>query len=200
MATLALWLEFASTYSYPAAMRIAPLAERAGVTLRWRPFTLGAIFKEQGLPLDSPFNWQPAKGRYMWRDLERTCAALALPFRRPEPFPQNSLVAARVMLVGLDEGWGEDFARAVFSAEFAEGRQIGDKLVLADLLDRLNVPAEPVLKRAQSDEIKTRLRSGNEEAQRLGIFGAPTFVAPDGEVFWGNDRLEQALDWAKRLS
>jgi 2-hydroxychromene-2-carboxylate isomerase len=198
MPTLDFWLEFASTYSYPAAMRIAPLAARAGVTVRWRPFSLGAIFKQQGWPLDSPFNWQPAKGRHMWRDLERLCEALALPFRRPEPFPQNSLTAARVMLAGRGEGWGEDFARAVYAAQFAEGRQIGDPLVLADLLDRLNVPAEPVLKRAQSDETKAALRSETEEAQRLGVFGAPTFVAPDGELFWGNDRLEQALEWAAR--
>ena len=198
MPTLDFWLEFASTYSYPAAMRIAPLAERAGVTVRWRPFILGAIFQEQGLPLDSPFNWQPAKGRYMWRDLARCCEALGLPFRRPEPFPQNSLAAARVMLVGLDPGWAEDFARAVYAAEFGDGRDIGDPLVLADLLDRLNVAAEPALRRAQGDEIKAKLRSETEAAQRLGIFGAPTFVTPDGELFWGNDRLETALEWAAR--
>jgi 2-hydroxychromene-2-carboxylate isomerase len=52
----------------------------------------------------------PAKGRYMWRDLERICADLDLPFRRPEPFPQSSLLAARVALAGLDDTWGEDFA------------------------------------------------------------------------------------------
>ena len=68
------WLEFGSSYSYPAAMRIGELAQAAGVTVRWRPFALGAIFKAQGWPADSPFNWQPAKGRYMWRDVERVCA------------------------------------------------------------------------------------------------------------------------------
>ena len=194
------WLEFGSSYSYPAAMRIAPLAERAGVAVRWRPFALGAIFKQQGWPADSPFNWQPAKGRHMWRDLERQCGALGLPFRKPDPFPQPSLLAARVALVGLADGWGEDFARAVYRAEFGEGRQIGEQTVLADLLDRLNIAAEPALLRAQSDEIKAKLRSETDEAQRLGIFGAPSFVTEDGELFWGNDRLEQALAWAKSPS
>src|SRR5262249_28725079 len=95
--TLDFWFEFASTYSYPAAMRIAQLAQARGVTLRWRPFVLGPIFKAQGWTT-SPFNIYAEKGRYMWRDLERICAALALPFTRPEPFPQNTLLAARVAL------------------------------------------------------------------------------------------------------
>src|SRR4249920_2282133 len=108
--------EFASTYSYIAAMRIAGLAETAAVTLRWRPFLLGPIFKAQGWDT-SPFNLYPAKGRYMVRDCERQCAALRLPFRLPEPFPASSLLASRVALVALDEGWGEDFTRAIYRAE-----------------------------------------------------------------------------------
>ena len=74
------WFEFGSTYSYPAAMRVEELAGQAGVGVNWRPFLLGAIFREQGLS-DSPFNLYPAKGRYMWHDLERTCRALGIPFK-----------------------------------------------------------------------------------------------------------------------
>jgi 2-hydroxychromene-2-carboxylate isomerase len=77
------WFEFASTYSYPAAMRIGALAQDAGVIVRWQPFLLGPIFKAQGWE-NSPFNLYEAKGRYMWRDLERICAALDLPFRKPD--------------------------------------------------------------------------------------------------------------------
>src|SRR5208283_4962105 len=106
------WFDFASTYSYPAAMRIATLARDAGVTVRYRPFLLGPLFKAQGWDT-SPFNLYAAKGRNMWRDLERLCADLGLPFARPEPFPQNSLLAARVALVGLSATWGEEFCRAV---------------------------------------------------------------------------------------
>jgi 2-hydroxychromene-2-carboxylate isomerase len=198
MPHLDFWLEFGSTYSYPAAMRIAPLAAEAGVTVRWRPFALGAIFKAQGWPADSPFNWQEAKGRHMWRDLERVCAELGLPFRRPQPFPQPSILAARVALIGLDEGWGEDFSRAVYRAAYADGKQIGDAAVIAGLLAALRLAPEPVLARAQSEENKARLRAQTDEAQRLGIFGAPSFVTADGELFWGNDRLETALSWARR--
>ena len=190
------WFDFASTYSYLAAMRIGTLAQDAGVRVRFRPFLLGPIFKAQGWNT-SPFNLHPAKGRNMWRDLERSCAELKLPFRRPDPFPQNSLLAARVALAALDQPWGEDFCRALFCAQFAEGRRIDDAAAVGDVLARLKIEPQPVLAAAQSDAIKARLRAQTEEAQRLGVFGAPTFTTADGELFWGNDRLEPALRWAK---
>jgi 2-hydroxychromene-2-carboxylate isomerase len=195
--TLDFWFEFASTYSYPAAMRISPLAEAAGVAVRWRPFMLGPIFKEQGWTT-SPFNLFPAKGRNMWRDLERTCGTIGLPFVRPTTFPQNTLLAARVALVGLAEPWGEDYCRAIYRAEFAEGRTVEETETIAGVLTGLGLDAGAVLDRAQSNENRSQLRAHTEEAQRLGIFGSPSFVTADGELFWGNDRLEAALNWARR--
>jgi len=194
MPTLDFWFDFASTYSYPAAMRIAPLAATAGVAIRFRPFLLGPIFKAQGWD-SSPFNLYPAKGRYMWRDLQRMCAELGLPFRRPQPFPQSSLLAARVALVGLAEHWGEEFCRAVFRTEFGEGDGIDDSTTMARLLAPFGVDPAAVLARAQSEPIKMRLREETQAAQTHGIFGAPSFVTSDGELFWGNDRLERALAW-----
>jgi len=119
------WFEFASTYSYPAMMRITSLARDAGIAVKFRPFLLGPVFKAQGWET-SPFNLYATKGRNMWRDLERLCEELNLPFRRPEPFPQNSLQASRLALVGLDAQWGEDFCRSVFRTEFAEGCRIDE--------------------------------------------------------------------------
>lgn len=194
--TLDFWFEFASTYSYPAAMRIARLAGAHGVYVRWRPFLLGPIFKAQGWD-NSPFNLYPAKGRYMWRDLERICGALGLSFVRPAPFPQNTLLAARVALVGLAQDWGEDFCRAIYYAEFGEGRNLAEPATITGVLVALGQDADAVMHQAQNDAAKSALREQTEEAQRLGIFGAPTFVTSDGELFWGNDRLEAALDWAK---
>jgi 2-hydroxychromene-2-carboxylate isomerase len=191
------WFEFASTYSYPAAMRIGALARDRGVIVRWRPFLLGPVFKAQGWD-NSPFNIYPVKGRYMWRDLERICAAAGLPFVRPAVFPQNTILAARVALVALAEGWGEDFSRAVYAAEFGEGRDIGAPGLIADILTALGRDADAVITRAQADDNKLMLRKNTEEAQALGIFGAPSIVTADGELFWGNDRLEAALDWARR--
>ena len=197
MSTLDFWLEFASTYSYPAAMRIGGLAESAGVAVRWRPFLLGPIFKAQGWD-NSPFNIYPTKGRYMWRDLARVCGALGVAFQQPPSFPQNSILAARVALVGLTQGWGEDFCRAVYRAEFGAGRNIGEPATIAEILAALGHDAEAVTAQAQSDAIKAQLRAQTDEAARLGIFGAPSFVTADGELFWGNDRLEAAFEWARR--
>jgi 2-hydroxychromene-2-carboxylate isomerase len=195
MARIDFWHELASSYSYPAAMRIEEAAAQAGVEVRWRPFLLGPIFKAQGWP-DTPFNMLPVKGRHMWRDLERTCEAMGLPFQRPIPFPQRSLLAARIALIGHDEGWGVEFSTAVYRAEFGEGRDIGERAVLVPILERLTGDPDSMLARAETPANKARLRAQTDEAQRLGIFGAPSFITEDGELFWGNDRLEQALRWA----
>jgi 2-hydroxychromene-2-carboxylate isomerase len=197
MATLDFWYEFASTYSYLSVMRIEQEAERAGVALTWRPFLLGPIFKAQGWDT-SPFNIYPAKGRYMARDVARLCAARGLPFRMPEPFPQNGLCAARLALIGAAEGWAADFTRAVFAAEFAEGAQIAERDVLARCLVAAGQNAEKQLIRIEDQGIKNLLKAQTTQAEALGIFGAPTFVTEDGELFWGDDRLEQALEWATR--
>ena len=192
---LEFWYEFASTYSYLSAMRIEDLAAAAGVEIRWRPFLLGPIFAAQGWN-SSPFNLFPAKGRYMWRDMEREAARLGLPCKRPDPFPQNSLVAARVALVGADQSWGPAFTKGVYTREFGHGRSIAEPQAVQAVLTELGLDADAVLKASTADPIKTRLRALTEEARSRGLFGAPSFVTDDGELFWGNDRLEQAIAWA----
>jgi 2-hydroxychromene-2-carboxylate isomerase len=190
---LQFWFEFASTYSYPAAMRIEALARAQGVALRWRAFLLGPIFRSQGWN-DSPFNLYPAKGRYMWRDLARLCAAGGLPLRQPSRFPRNGLLAARVACAFADEPWLPGFVRAVYDANFARDEEISEPAVIAACLERAGCAPGAILEAAGSEAAKAKLRAQSEEAQSLGIFGAPSFVR-DGELFWGNDRLEAALAW-----
>lgn len=192
MAQLTFWFEFASTYSYLAAMRIEDLASKAGVEIVWKPFLLGPVFKAQGWDT-SPFNLYPIKGKYMVRDIERTASARGLTFRLPNPFPQNGLAAARLALAGLDEGWTPDFVKAVYRAEFAEGRDIADR---ETLVRAAGADARAAFARAETPEIKGQLRANTEEAQAIGIFGAPSFTAAGGELFWGDDRLGQALAWS----
>jgi 2-hydroxychromene-2-carboxylate isomerase len=190
------WFEFASSYSYVAAMRIEAAAADRNVTIRWRPFLLGPIFVAQGWN-SSPFNLYPAKGKYMWRDLARVCSELSVPFKKPADFPQNSLIAARLALIGAAEGWLVPFAKAVYAAEFGEGRDISRPESLNPIVAALGLDASALLTRARTDDaVKSRLKASTEEAQSLGIFGSPSFVTEDGELFWGNDRLEAALDWA----
>lgn len=190
------WFEFASTYSYLSVMRIERAAAAAGVDVEWKPFLLGPVFLALGWN-DSPFNIYPPKGRYMWRDLERLAEKEDLPFRRPSRFPRNGLLAARVALVGVEEGWVAPFARAVMSANFAEDREIGEEAVIGEILGTLGLPAAELMARAQADANKLALRCQTERAAELGLFGAPSFRVGE-ELFWGNDRLEDALAWACR--
>jgi 2-hydroxychromene-2-carboxylate isomerase len=194
--TLDFWFEFASSYSYLSVMRIEPLAREAGVTVKWRPFLLGPVFLSLGWN-DSPFNIYPPKGRYMWRDLARLSGKYGLPLQLPSHFPRNGLLAARVALTGADQPWIGDFARAVMQANFAEDREIAETAVIEEILTRLGLPAAALLEQANSPENKQALRRQTEQAGELGLFGAPSFITPDGELFWGNDRLEDALAWVK---
>lgn len=194
MARLDFWYEFASTYSYPAAIRIEERAEKYGVEVYWRPFLLGPIFADQGWT-DSPFNLYPAKGRYMWRDIARVCEACGLPFARPAAFPQNGLLGARVALC-LDPRERMLFTRALYTSEFAGGRDIADASVVADAIAAAGLPPEPVIEHALSPANRAALRAQTQEAKARGLFGAPSFVCADGELFWGHDRMEEALAWA----
>ncbi len=196
MPKLEFWYDFASTYSYLSAMRIEAVARTAGVEIAYRPFLLGPIFKSQGLTT-SPFVLNPAKGRYMARDIARIATARGLAFHVPEPFPAHSLAAARMGLVAEEDGWIGAFTQAVFAAEFGERADISVHDTLARIVADLGEDPARVVARANSDEIKSALRTRTEAAAEKGIFGAPTFITEDGELFWGDDRLDAALAWAK---
>jgi len=187
------WFEFASSYSYPAAMRIEAAAAARGIAVEWKAFLLGPIFRSQGWN-DSPFNLYPAKGRYMWRDLSRLCEELHLPFVRPSQFPRNGLLAARVACAFANEPWLPAFVRAFYAANFARDEDVSSVAVIARCLESAGQHPEALLAAAGSETSKAKLRAQGEEAERLGLFGAPSFVV-GRELFWGNDRLESALAW-----
>ena len=191
------WYEFASTYSYPAAMRIEALAADAGVAVAYRPFLLGPLFHEQQGLNDSPFNAVPVKGKYMWRDMERICEEEGLPLVHPSQFPRNTLLAARVAIAGLEDGWTPAFSRAVYDANFAHDQDISRAEVLAPLIAGAGGAPEEALAAASSEAVKAQLKEHVQMARGRGIFGSPSFITTDGELFWGNDRLESALEWAQ---
>jgi 2-hydroxychromene-2-carboxylate isomerase len=195
--TLEFWFEFASTYSYLAVHRIEALCERAGVELVWRPFLLGPIFKQQGWDT-SPFNIYAAKGAYMWRDMQRLCEQYQIPFRRPSQFPRHGLTAARVALAAAQESWCARFIRSVFDANFADDLDIANADCVVLLLEQAGCDRpEAIMERANSATTKELLRQQTQAAIASGIFGAPSFVV-DGELFWGHDRMHEAIAWCRR--
>ena len=194
MSTFDFWFDFTSTYSYLSAMRIEALAAARGIEVRWRPFLLGPIFQAQGWTT-SPFNLYPVKGAYMVRDIDRIARARGIPFQMPKPFPQSSLLAARAALTIEDRAQRAAFCRAVLELEFGEGKSIDDPFAIGGCAAKAGLNAAMVLQASRDDAVKARLREETETAQKLSIFGAPTFVTADDELFWGDDRLEQALTW-----
>lgn len=192
--TIQLWFDFASTYSYPAVMRAVALAGHNGLVLQWRPFLLGVVFKQQGWN-DSPFNLYPAKGRYMWRDMERLCKAQGIPFHRPGQFPRNGLLAGRVACLYQESPWIADFVQAVYQANFVHDLDIADPVVVADVLHQLGVDGQRAIAAAASEAGKQTFQAQTGQAMALGLFGSPTFMVGD-EMFWGGDRLDEALEFA----
>ncbi|RBW52298.1 2-hydroxychromene-2-carboxylate isomerase [Ruegeria sp. A3M17] len=190
------WFEFASTYSYLSAMRIEQAAAQHDVVVEWRPFLLGPIFAAQGWD-NSPFNIYPAKGRYMWRDMERLTAQRGLHFQQPDPFPQNGLKAARLTLAIEDQTHRARFVRAVYTAEFAQSQNVSDDAVLIDCLKSAGLPEE-LLDRTQDPQIKSALIEQTKTAQAKGLFGAPSFLVGD-ELYWGDDRLDEAIRLAANI-
>ncbi len=188
------WFEFASSYSYPAALRIDAAAQRAGVRVLWRPFLLGPLFRAQGYDR-SPFVDNPLKGRYMWRDVARLCAKHGIAFRQPSVFPRTSVLGARIACAFQDEPWVPAFVRALYQASFADDLDIGDPAIVADCLQRCGQPAAERIGTAQAQPLKDRLRAQTEQAAAHGIFGAPS-LRVGAELFWGSDRLEDAIAWA----
>jgi 2-hydroxychromene-2-carboxylate isomerase len=196
MPEIEFWYDFASPYGYIAAMRIDDLASAAGIAVTWRPLLLGPIFAARpGNP--GPFqNAPPAEAAYRRRDVTRLCRRYELPLRWPSIYPRTSLLAARVALLGTNEGWTPGFSRAVYVANFAEDRDIAAAETVSGILDSLGLPARVLIDEAGTPDSKARLKDQVERAVSLGIFGAPSFRTGDGELFWGQDRLDQALEWA----
>jgi 2-hydroxychromene-2-carboxylate isomerase len=187
------WFDFGSNYSYLSVMRIEAEAAARGVSIRWRPFLLGPIFRALGFD-NSPFVLQKEKGAYVWKDMERQCRKYGIALTRPSVFPRAALLAMRVALLGAEREWIAAYCGEIMQQNFVHDRDIGSTEVVSEALMKLGLPAQQVIADAQTDANKMRLRQQTEAAAAKGVFGAPTFFAGD-EMFWGNDRLEDALDF-----
>lgn len=193
--TLDFWFDFGSNYSYLSAMRIEQAAAAHGVALRWQPFLLGPVFRALGWET-SPFVLQKEKGDYVWKDMVRQCRKYGLPWRRPSNFPRAAVLPLRIALAGAGQPWIGEFCRRTMRLNFAEDRDIDAPETMAALLADMGLPAHRVIDEALADANKLRLRRQTETAMEKGIFGAPTFFVGD-EMFWGNDRLDDALAFAR---
>jgi 2-hydroxychromene-2-carboxylate isomerase len=188
------WFTMGSTYSYLSVMRLADVESFHGVKFRWRPFHLLLILQEMN---HVPFADKPMKTRYMWRDIERRAAMYGLPVKLPAPYPvKQSVTANLVAIIGMREGWGADFVRAAYRRWMQNGEETGSEPNVSSSLRDIGQEPGRVIALANASAANDALLSETDAARQLGIFGSPTFAVGQ-ELFWGDDRLGDAISWLK---
>jgi 2-hydroxychromene-2-carboxylate isomerase len=189
------WYYTSSTYTYLTVMQIGDVAAKAGVKVRWRPFHLNTLLRENGV---KPFPPGASKTAYMWRDLERRAQMHEISFpSEPPPYPCDpDILNFRVALVAFEQGWAQEHARASYDWWFRRGTPVGLGENRVPFLRSLGKDADAIIARAHSEDIDAKIIASADEARELGLFGSPHFVV-GREVFWGDDRLEDAVSWAK---
>jgi 2-hydroxychromene-2-carboxylate isomerase len=181
-----------STYTYLTVMRIEALAAKQKISVTWRPFNVRSIMIEQN---NIPFRGKPVKMKYMWRDIERRATLHHIPFNGPPVYPVDpDDLAGRVAILAAEQGWCPEYTKATYRAWFMDNKMPGDPAHLDDLLQKLGKAPAPIVAEANSERIRARYAAETDVARELGIFGSPTF-ARGQELFWGDDRLEEALTW-----
>ena len=194
-APIEFWFDFSSPYGYVASELIDDVAARHGRSVNWRPILLGPVFKAVGT---APLTVLPIKGEYSKLDFARTARWYKVPFRLPEKFPVGTQVAARAfyLLSDADPAKARAFARRVFRAYFAEGRDVADPAVVMALAAASGADAASLAGPLKGEAIKDRVRMEVEGAMKEGVFGSPHFLV-DGEPFWGVDRLPMMEEWMR---
>ena len=190
--TLEIYWDFSSPYSYLGSTQAEALAKRTGATLIWRPMLLGGVFRAIG-QVDAPvLTWSQQKQKHTFEDLNRWAELWGVPFKFPSRFPMNSLKAMRTWLA-LPEERRDAFRERTYRAYWAEDRDINDEAVLRELIGE---GADEVLARTQDPAVKQALIDATNKAVERGVFGAPTWIVDEKELFWGQDRIplvERAL-------
>ncbi len=190
--TIEFFWDFSSPFAYLGSTQLGALAARTGATITSRPMLLGGLFKAIG-QADVPLStWSQQKQRYTFDDMNRWAAHWQVPFKFPSRFPMNTVKALRAYLA-LPEAKREDFQKKVFAAYWAEDRDIADDAVLTELIGE---GAPLVLAKTQDPAVKQELIAATKYAESKGVFGAPTFLVDDKDLFWGQDRIvlvERAL-------
>jgi 2-hydroxychromene-2-carboxylate isomerase len=185
------WFSIGSIYTFLSVMRLDRVEDVSDIRFRWRPFSVKAIMIE----MDNRPASKPAKIAYMWRDVERRAQGYGFPFARRPPHPLTEFdLPNRIAVVGAREGWCADYVRSTYRRWFDDLQEPGHEPNVSESLGEIGQDPARVLALARSDETGRAYQAATDEARALGIFGAPSFVTR-GEVFWGDDRLEDAIRW-----
>ena len=191
---LAFWFTAGSTYTYLSVNRLEEAARAAGIAFTLHPFNLGLLFREAGY---WPFPEGAAKTAYMWQDIARQAARLGLSPNLPAPYPAPDVpLANRIAQVMIDDGRGMEWLKASYREWFENGHPPGSAEATDRSLRAIGADPAAVLARASTPQAEAAFAAATDEARQRGIFGSPSFMVGDA-LFWGDDRLDQAIEAAR---
>ena len=196
MTEIDFWFSIGSTYTYLSVNRIAEVAKKESLSINWKPFSVRKIMMDMdNVPFTPPS--KKVKSDYMWRDIERRAKFYGFEAKVPAPYPLKEFdLANQIAILGMNEGWGVDYVTITYKRWFQQGMEPATEPNLSEIFNELNLNKDEISKNANSKEIKNQYLQNTDNAYKLGIFGSPTFIYK-GEVFWGDDRLEDCIKWIK---
>ena len=194
MSEIDFWFSIGSTYTYLSVNRIAEVAKKESLSINWKPFSVRKIMMDMdNIPFTPPS--KKVKSDYMWRDIERRAKFYGFEAKVPAPYPLKEFdLANQIAILGMNEGWGVDYVTITYKRWFQQGKEPATEPNLSEILNELNLNKDEVNKNANSENIKNQYLQNTDNAYKQGVFGSPTFIY-NGEVFWGDDRLEDCIKW-----
>ena len=196
MKNIDFYFSIGSTYTYLSVTRILDVEKKHGVKFNWKPFSVRAIMKEMN---NIPFpKDKKNKVDYMWRDIERRAETYGFFAKTPVPYPLSEFdLANQIAILGLDKGWGIDYIRLTYKKWFQEGKEPAIDPSISEVCDELKLNKDEIINSANNQEIQNKYQSNTDSARNNKIFGSPSFIIKN-EVFWGDDRMEDAIKWADK--
>ena len=190
------WFSIGSTYTYLAVNRLSEVSKKEDIKFNWYPFSVRKIMMDMdNIPFTPPS--KKIKSDYMWRDIERRAKFYGFEAKVPAPYPLKEFdLANQIAILGMNEGWGIDYVTSTYKRWFQLGKEPATEPNITEILQELNLDKEDTLNKAQSSEINNQYLDNTDKAYKNGVFGSPTFIY-EGEVFWGDDRLDDCIKWIK---
>jgi len=194
MKNIDFWFSIGSTYTYLTVMRMDQIERDHEVKFDLRPFNVRKIMREMdNIPF--PPN-KKSKVDYMWRDIERRAVRYGFPAKIPAPYPLKEFdVANKLAILGTQEGWCAEYLKKTYQAWFQHGQEAGSNPNVTGTLASMGLNPAETIQKMESPKIENAYEEQTEIAKSIGIFGSPSFVVR-GEIFWGDDRLENAIEWS----
>ena len=196
MSNIDFFFSIGSTYTYLSVTRILEVEKKNQVKFTWKPFSVRAIMKEMN---NIPFPKDKLnKVNYMWRDIERRAEGYGFFSKTPVPYPLSEFdLANQIAILGLEKGWGIDYVRLTYKKWFQEGKEPAIDPSITEVCRELNIDKDEIISQANSKEIINNYNLNTNSARDNKIFGSPSFVVKN-EIFWGDDRMEDAINWSKK--